>query len=228
MKFSLGIEDMEPRNWVAWVFEVPGCYARASTRDEAISSVPYALDETLARLTQAKFLALGSFQPPFEFVIAEEFRAFQSSPDYLVNAFFENDRSPLTVGDTEYAECLLGLNRRELLSVVANLPAAIRDKPIPGEVQRNINGILRHIGTAEWWYWDRLGLAFPQGERPDDPFELLAKVRDFTLTRLHGLVGDTQTTVCSGEQWSPRKLMRRAIWHERVHTLQIARYVKTM
>jgi len=227
MKINLGVEDLEPRNWVAWVFEVPGCYGRGSTRGEAISSVPGAFEETLARLRQAEFFAFDRYRLPIDFVIAEEFRAFQSSPDYLVNAFFENDRIPLTVGDTEYARCLLELNRRELLSIISVVPAAILNRPVSGEVQQNINGILKHIATAEWWYWDRLGLAFPRGERPDGLPELLAKVRDLTLTQLHGLVGNTQTTVSSGEQWSPRKVMRRTIWHERVHSLQIARYLKT-
>jgi predicted RNase H-like HicB family nuclease len=228
MKINLGVEDLEPRNWVAWVFEVPGCYARASTRGEAISSVPGALEEMLARLRQAEFLAFDGYRPPIDFVIAEEFRAFQSSPDYLVNAFFENDRIPLTVGDIVYARCLLDLNRRELLSVVSDVPVAARDKSIPGEAQQNINGILKHIGTAEWWYWDRLDMAFPRQERPDELFDLLTRVRDFTFTQLLGLVGDVRTTVRSGEQWSPRKVMRRTIWHERVHSLQIARYLKTL
>ena len=135
-------------------------------------------------------------------MVAEEFRVFRSSPEYIVNAFFENDKITLTDKDTEHTRSLLALNRHELLSLVSGLPAATLDRPIPNEVQQNIRGILRHIDPAEWWYWDRLGLAFPRSDRPDDVLEMLNKVRDHTLEHLPEFIGGTQTKICSGEQWS--------------------------
>ncbi len=226
MEFHIGIEDMEPGSWIAWVFEIPGCYARGSTREEAIDRVPEAVSETLDRLKQRGF-PVDDFRSPFSASIAEEFRAFNSSPDYEVNAFFDNDRIPLTDSDMGYARNILSVNRDELLAVISSLPESHLDREIPGEVQKNIRGILKHIGTAEWWYWDRLGKAFPRDEWPDNELELLNIIREFTLQNLTDLVGDSQTTVRSGEEWSPRKLVRRAIWHERAHTLQIRRYMES-
>jgi len=225
--FHLGIEDMEPNNWVAWVFELPGCYSRASTREDTIEIAPAAIQELLERLRQSSLLKMD---PPsdFEINISEEFRSIPYSPDYLVNAFFENDQIPLSVPDIIFGTHVLNLNRRELLSIAAHLPQNVLEKNIDGEVQKSIRGILRHIGTAEWWYWDRLGLTFPRTERPDDIFNLLDMVRQYTLEHISDLVGSTEKTTCSGEDWSPRKLLRRAIWHERVHTLQITRYLKSM
>lgn len=225
MAFRLGIEDIEPANWVAWVFELPGCYARGSTRKEAVGLAPASIEELQARLSQSGSLT-NEVRPPFSVVIAEEFRAFPSSPDYIVNAFFDNDRIPLTDDDIDYARSLLSLNRTDLMSIVSRLSEDTLDWEISGEIQRNIRGILRHIGTAEWWYWDRLGLAGPWQELPESLAELLGTVREFTLQHLPELVGSIQTSTCLGEQWSPRKLLRRSIWHERVHTLQIARYLK--
>jgi len=227
MDFHLGIEDMEPNSWIAWVFELPGCYARATTREEAIDRAPEAIAELLERLEQSGYPLLET-HPSINTNVVEEFRSFPSSPDYIVNAFFDNDRIPLTDVDIKYAQHLLSLNRNDLLAVVANLPAETVDREITGEVQKNINGILRHIGTAEWWYWDRIGLAFPREERPKEVFELLNKIREFTLQHLPELVGSGQTTNRSGEDWSARKLLRRAIWHERAHTVQILRYLKSM
>jgi len=225
MIYHVGVEDIEPGNWVAWVFEWPGCYARGATGEAAINQAPKAIAELQRRLHQSAFIA-DVPTPPIEVVLAEEFRGFSSSSDYIVNAFFENDKLPLTERDVEYARHMLDLNRRDLEATVSQLAAGVLDETIPGEVQNNIRGILRHIGTAEWWYWDRLGLTFPRDQRPDDAFKLLSKVRELTLARLPELIGGEQTTVRSGETWSPRKLVRRAIWHERVHTLQIGRYLK--
>ena len=223
-QYHIGVEDMEPGNWVVWVFELPGCYARGRTREEAVALAPAAIDEMIERLNRGGYRADGAVSP-VEVEAVEEFRAFPSSPDYLVNAFFEDDKRPLTKDDIAYAHCLLRLNRDELLSVVSDLRDAVLDREIPGEVQKNVRGIMTHIGTAEWWYWDRLGMAFPRAERPAEVSELLRLVRTFTLRRLPELVGSALTTTCSGEAWSPRKLLRRAVWHERVHTLQIKRYL---
>lgn len=167
-------------------------------------------------------------KPCEEIVIAEEFRGIRNTPDYIINAFFENDLIPLSESDIEYARAVFGMNRRDLLSRVSSLSPDILDLTIPNEVQQNIRGIIRHIGSAEWWYWDSLSLAFPRSERPEDVFAFLAMIRDFTLRRLPELIGNAQTTIRSGEKWSLRKLLRRAIWHERVHTLQIARYLEEM
>lgn len=225
--FHLGIEDMEPGNWVAWIFEFPGCYSRSSNREAAIKLAPDAIKSLTKKLRQAGLL---TFEMPLDFnvITAEEFRAFPSSADYLVNAFFDHDKIPLSGFDVIYGAGILGLNRKELLSIVVDLPQAILDRHLEGEVQKTIRGILRHIGTAEWWYWDRMGLAFPREKRPDDIFELLDKIRGFTIERLPDLLGNTQLTTCSGEAWSARKLLRRAIWHEHVHTAQIARYLKSL
>lgn len=224
MIYRLGVEDMEPGSWIAWVFDLPGCYSPASSREQAIESAPAAIEEMLSRLDRAG-IEIEHHLPPIEVNVVEEFRSFPSSPDYLVNAFFEDDKLPLTNDNVEYGRCVLEMNRRELLAIIDDIPEEILEKTITGEVQTNLRGIINHIGTAEWWYWDRLGLIFPREQRPREMKQLLTVIRDFTITHLPDLVGSDMTTVHSGETWSPRKLLRRTIWHERAHTIQIIRYL---
>ena len=90
----------------------------------------------------------------------------------------------------------------------------------PGE-RWSIAGILRHVGGAEWWYLDRLGLATPREDVPSEPFDRLDKVRTSLLETLLSLIGSQQVVGKDGEFWSPRKLLRRAAWHERDHILHI-------
>ncbi len=227
MHVRLGVEDMEPNNWVAWAFELPGCYARGPTRDEAVAQAPFAVRELIQRLRKAGWTGQG-YDNISESSVAEEFRAYPFGEDYLVNAFFENDRIPLINDDIEYADLLLGLNRGELLEIMQGMSQEEMERPIEGEVQGNIYGIIRHIGTAEWWYWDRLDMAFHRAERPIELEDLLRKVRRFTLDMLRTMLFDTRTAVKQGERWSARKLLRRTVWHERVHTLQIRRYLLRM
>jgi hypothetical protein len=68
-----------------------------------------------------------------------------------------------------------------------------------------------------------LGLAFPRQVVPEDPFQRLEKVRSKLVEVLPGLAGSTQVIGVSGEFWSPRKLLRRAVWHEYDHIAHIGK-----
>ncbi len=225
MEYHIGIEDVEPNNWVAFVFEWPGCCSRGRARQDALNGVTSAIEEMRSRLNDT-MVDTSAHQSPYTIKIAEEYQSFKSSPDYIVNAFFESDKIPLAKSDLVYAETIFDLNRKDLLNVISNLSDEVLDRPIDGEVQGDIRHIVKHIGTAEWWYWDRLNLAFPREQRPDDDiFKLLDTIRNFTLENLPRIVGSDQQTCRSKEYWSPRKLLRRAVWHERVHTMQIKKYL---
>jgi len=222
--YRLGIEDIEPNHWVAWVFELPGCYSKACNRDEAINNTPL-------RITQY-FEWLSSYgcevpHPPekIEVDVSESWVSFISEEDYIVNAFFEDDRRALSSDDVDYVLKLLEFTRKDLLQVVQQISPDRLDKPIEGEVQSNIRGILKHIATAERWYFDRLNMAFERKEMPDDVMDMLENMRAYTRHKLPQLVGYTQITERIGERWSARKLVRRTLWHERAHTQQIIRYL---
>ncbi|HUV26371.1 MAG TPA: hypothetical protein VMW34_03300 [Anaerolineales bacterium] len=90
-----------------------------------------------------------------------------------------------------------------------------------------ITCILNHVGNADWWYLDRLGLAFPRDELPAESGERLIKIRDHMLAVLPNLVDSTLVVGMDGEFWSPRKVMRRAVWHERDHTVNIQKLLSS-
>jgi hypothetical protein len=68
-------------------------------------------------------------------------------------------------------------------------------------------------------------LAIPYGELPAEPIEKLTEVRTLMLATLPGLASSTQVVGIDGEFWSPRKVLRRAVWHERDHTAHIQRLI---
>jgi hypothetical protein len=89
----------------------------------------------------------------------------------------------------------------------------------------SINGILGHVGGAEWWYMERLGMAFPRADVPEEPLAQLEKVRRHFNAALFKLDGVKQIVGVDGEFWSPRKALRRALWHERDHVDHIRKLV---
>ncbi|MEX2161450.1 MAG: DinB family protein [Anaerolineales bacterium] len=208
--YHLGVEDIEPNHYVAYVLELPGCFGNGKTSDAAIAS---------ARERLAVRLDRGG--PP-QVEVAEVFNSWSSSDDYIVNAFFEADRRPLTAAEIKGALKLLNESRRALLQVVARVPQDAFDRDDERAARGSITGTLLHIANAEAWYLDRLDLAPAWEQLPADPLARLESVRAHTLATLPALAGDARITELQGEHWSARKVLRRTLWHEADHTNQIA------
>ncbi|MEJ7762156.1 MAG: hypothetical protein WKF80_05130 [Thermomicrobiales bacterium] len=199
-EIAIGVEDIEPGRWVAWVFAIPGCFGAGPTEAEAVADVSRSIRQETGR------------EPFRSITVVEHWRAMvsQEDPDYLVNACFDDDYRPLSAGEVANGIARLTANRAALTDTLVT-------RPMMGEVAR----ITTHLATAERWYLGQLGLDAPVLGPDVIPMHRLAVVRDALLAALPALVGVELSTVDSGETWTPRKLLRRAVWHERDHTAQI-------
>jgi predicted RNase H-like HicB family nuclease len=227
--YRLALEDMEPAHWIAWALDVPGCYSSARTLEEAVANAPAAIAAYFAWRSEQDC----SFPTPsgaIETQVEETFQAFaaKDAPDTIVNAFFEDDRRPLTGWEIQNALQVLDWTRRDLDAVMGAMRPEQRSKPDARPAGRETPAdLLRHIADAENWYFSQLGLALGKELIPVDPPERLAAVRANSRAQLRLLAGEARITVAHAEQWSARKVVRRTLWHERDHTQQIARMLKS-
>lgn len=207
MPYRVAIEDIEPNHWVAWVLDVPGCFATTPSEEAAIGRVREALAAyALWRQQHADPLML---EEPLTFHIDERFHSFLSAPDYRVNACFHADRFPLTEAEIVEGCRILHHTRHDLLMVVE---AATRH-------DEQIQEIVRHIAQAERWYFAGLGLE--QATLDASAVAALDAVRRQSIEWLGQLVGDATHHERMQEGWTARKVLRRTIWHERDHTEQL-------
>ena len=71
---------------------------------------------------------------------------------------------------------MLTWSRDDLEQLVAPLTQQQREQKFPGE-RWSINGVLRHVANAGWWYLDRLNLAeISRDQLSNDPVERLNQV----------------------------------------------------
>ena len=224
MHYRLAIEDMEPNHWIAWVLDLPACFSPAKTRDEAIDNTPEVIAQYFVWLVNHNS-ALPVSNATIETEVVESFQSFPSEkdPEYIVNAIFNDGRRPMGYWEVEVVAGLLDWTRQDLLSVLNSMISTDLNKPIAGEVQGSIAGILRHIAIAEDWYFSQLGFALERWQIPKDPYGMLKTVRENTQKQLIKLVGTEQITENNSEQWSARKVLRRTLWHERDHTQHITK-----
>jgi|Deesub1362A_J573_1020465.scaffolds.fasta_scaffold00787_14 uncharacterized damage-inducible protein DinB/predicted RNase H-like HicB family nuclease len=207
------LEEMDGR-WIAHVLGLPGCFAHGATADQAVENIPAALERHRAwRLSIAQPFSI----PRGGVVVEEKIRAWESEPGYEVNAFFAADRPPLTAEDIRRYERLLAAARRDLLEAVEGLSPEELTRPVEGE-RWSMEGVLGHVARSELWYLDRLGLAPPWDELPCEALRSLQWAREILLHRLPALQACDEVRCVSGEVWSARKVLRRALWHARDHT----------
>ena len=228
MKFRVGIENHnEGFRSIAWILEHPGCFAYGGDEQEAIANSPGAIRAYAEWIQnhEPSWVPLDeAYEPQFEqiwtdYTINDEFDRVDCD-GYDVEPFFAHDWKSLTATDIERGLKLLDWSHADLLKVLENLTPEQWSYKKEGE-RWDIAGIVKHVGGAEWWYWDRLGMAFPKADVPNNPIERLKKIHELTNNLLPRVNGLKQVSGVDGEFWSPRKVLRRALWHKRDHTEHI-------
>jgi hypothetical protein len=226
MTFQVGIENNNDGRSIAWALEHPGCFAYGANADEAVLNLESAFikyagwilrheAQTWLNLPDAKieFVINGIWDV---YTINDGLDKTTDADGYSVESFFPYDWKPLPALEIKHGLAMLTWSREDLLNSVVGLSPAKSAATYPGE-RWSINGILGHVGGAEWWYLDRLDLAFPREQVPDEPLARLEMVRKQLVSALLKLEGAQKVIGVSGEFWSPRKVLRRALWHERDH-----------
>jgi hypothetical protein len=167
MLFRIGMENNVEGRSLAWVLGHPGCYAYGKDSAAALEAVPAAIQDYntwISSHIDQNWLEPGEIEIRLDeswevYCINEDYDLVQDG--YEVNAWFLDDWKPLTSEDVARGLQLLTMSRMGLEHSVKDLSQAQLEEKRPGE-RWSIAGILGHVGGAEWWYLDRLGLAFPR------------------------------------------------------------------
>jgi hypothetical protein len=234
MIFQVGIENNNEGRSIAWALEHPGCFAYGMKADAAVTNLEGTLNKYAGWILRHEPNTWLSFaEQDIEIVINGSWDVYFINDDldkitetdgYSVESFFPYDWKPLSKIEIKHALNMLSWSRIDLLKSVDGLSEAKLNQSHSGE-RWSINGILGHVGGAEWWYLDRLGLAFPRTDVPEQPLARLEMVRKHFDAALIKLAGVKQVVGLDGELWSPRKVLRRALWHERDHTDHIRKLI---
>jgi len=221
MLIKVDLENGFEGRSIAWVTDHPGCFAYGENGSEAILRVPQTLvsyQRWMEKHTAESWLAdLGDFD--VRLVEALEWDGSgKGGPNW-----FQSDAAPLSETDVDRGLKLLAWSRADLLKLVSELTPSEMDQIFEGE-RWPIRGILGHVANAEFWYLDQMGLSgLTSRELARDAFERLSQVREKMELALPGLVGNGEVREVDGEKWSARKILRRAMWHEKDHIQHVVR-----
>lgn len=220
MVYRVNLEELEGQ-WIAHVADLPGCFAVGRTFSAALAQTSTAIANYLAWLhTHGEAIDPHEVTPE----LGEVHRAWSTPGGGEANAFFATDRVPLTMGEITRLSQLLEWTRADLLAVVQEVKPAELTQAV--ENQWAIRDILNHLGRGERWYLDRLDLA--GDSPPPEVMEQLRVVRARLQRLMPSFANVDRVVVKDLELWSPRKLLRRALWHERDHTAHIRQFLRRL
>jgi hypothetical protein len=224
LQIRIAVENGNDGRSLAWALDHPGCFIYAPDESTAILSLPRAYlhyAEWVSKHTSSSWAKTGSI----DIRLVEVWQCYYINAAYQIkedgieiDAWFRDDWRPLSKLEIDRGKQLLGWSREDLMSGVQTLSPDQLGYHAPGVERWTIYRILGHIANAEWWYLDRLGLApWDKNELPEDPFTRLKFVRQRVMGVLDTLAGKEIVTGLQGEFWSPRKMLRRLLYHERDH-----------
>ena len=227
-RWDIYLEVDDEGRCIGHVAALPGCFARAASRDAVERQLPDAIrryldwldahDEPAPRWNDGDSVrvvgmteGVGPFDPG---------DAAMLLPD---------ERLPLTDEDLERSLRIAGHSRAELLELVADLDDAALDwKPHAEEM--TIREILRHVGNAEdlppeWDDDDQLPLfAFLEIERRT----VFEQLRSLPESARAEVFHPSVWTRHPEEPWTARKALRRMLEHEREHLGHIRAILTTI
>jgi predicted RNase H-like HicB family nuclease/uncharacterized damage-inducible protein DinB len=189
---------------VAHVPALPGASARGETTQQARENIRNAIEEYLALLRD-----VGEQVPKTGEDVHLEFEEVDSST-------FLTDYDILHPNEMETLFRWMAISRQELMDLVKSLPEGALGWKADEETP-SIRDILCHMAESDLWYTDRLK------QWPEAPLFRLAATRGVALERLRALSDEElgRVTVHEGQEWTPRKIVRRMLEHEREHIAQL-------
>ncbi len=231
MQIRVGLENNIEGRSLAWVLDHPGCFAYGRDGTEAILRVPQALityREWIGEKTNASWL---SNLEDFDIALVEVFECYNNllgDREIEINAFFQDDARAFSAAEIEQGSLLLNWSRADLEQLVSSLSQEQREQKFSDE-RWSINGVLRHVANANWWYLDRLNLAtVARDQLSNDPVERLNQVHGLLISSMDELKNGSELLEVEGETWSARKVLRRVLCHIRDHHFHIERLMSLL
>jgi predicted RNase H-like HicB family nuclease/uncharacterized damage-inducible protein DinB len=230
-RYGVYLEIARNGQCYAHVPDLPGCFVRAASRDEALGQLPEVIRAYGAWLGRHGEPAPPD-EDPLEIQVNGECSGCGPFDPGDTAELLPADREPVTPEQMEGHLRLLDHSRGDLLALVRDLPDTVLDWQADADAL-SVRRLLRHVGNAEEWYVSRLVAPEtlpPEWEHDEELpiLEFLEMERRTAFLRLRQLGEHERSVVCyptqwtnhPEEAWTARKALRRFLEHEREHTAQ--------
>ena len=194
-----------------YAVDLPGAYARGE-------SLPAAIAKMTAEIKS--YLAWKGDPVPdlIEIVIAEEKESELDIRDADSDAIFDSEKAPLTREEYEVLKALALRSAKDFLALYESIPdkdagqSPLR-KTFYGQVPHTAREMYAQTKSVNAYYFGEIGI-----EADNEGDILTCRRRGFEALEAHpDFLHMPAAEGSYGEYWSVRKMLRRFIWHDRIH-----------
>jgi hypothetical protein len=224
----------------AFVPDCPGCWVFGRTKESALKKVRSAVVDWIEWLRRqggeipysGRNLRVD-LRRQIEIEVAEMMQvAYNPAKAGKPEPLFWSEVLPVKKDDIRRTIKLMDYSRKDLRNLVSNLTKEQLNFKPPGQ-PRTIKNCLKHIGYVEPWYINRLNIELPENY-PKDVFEFLNYTREIVVNSLSDIHREKMREVFQPTKyksptcdlWTARKVLRRLVDHERLHTRYIQKVLK--
>lgn len=153
-----------------------------------------------------------------EIVIVGEKRSELAICDADSDVLFESEKAPLTAEEYKKLKALALKSAQDFLALYDSVPdknatAAPERKTFYGQVPRTANEMYEHTKNVNTYYFAEIAV---DADHDGNIYE--CRKRGFEALEARGdFLENVVVTGSYGEDWSLRKVLRRFIWHDRIH-----------
>lgn len=198
----------------------PGAFVRGASLDEAMDKWR---DEMASYLRWRDGVPLPGAN--FTSRIVQEKFSDLHVDDADSDVLFESEKPPLERGGFEALRELCLRSAGDFLAVYESVPEKDRAFFPPretfyGTVPRTAEEIYQHTKNVNSYYWGEIGV-----EAGNEPDILSCRKEGFALLeRQSGFLKNPVFDGSYGELWTLRKVLRRFLWHDRIHAKALIRH----
>ncbi len=199
-----------------------GAFTRGTSKDLAIQKMP---SEIKSYLMWKGDLVTDSFEPE----IVQEKCSDLTISDADSDVLFDEERKELSVSEYEELKALVLKSARDFLSLYEAIPDKNKScLPVRvtfyGQVPRTASEMYEHTKNVNDYYFGEIGVVTDNEgnivECRERGFAVLESQPNFLKNIVH--LGSYN------EEWSLRKVLRRFVWHDRIHAKAMYRMALKM
>lgn len=208
--------------YIGYVVELPGAFVRGKTEEEAIAKVNREVNLYL------KWLGLKS-KTDYRIQIVQRHQSNLRVEDADNEILLEADKG--VTGEEDLGDLfeLVRYSGESFLQLYTKtkLKDWVDEKRIRktfyGDNPKCVQEIFDHVKACQYYYLSRSKVPF---EKKEEDF---LKIRGYCLEKIEGLYGVNKNSTIyevDDELWTLKKILRRFIWHDRIHGKAIVRILE--
>lgn len=214
MQLIRAVIEYNAQGFLIYADNFPGAYARGKTEGEALAKLN-------AEVQSYRLWATGHAPPQNELIqtrVVQRKRSDVQICDADTDIIFATEQVPLTAAEYDELKALAvksAVNFEELyLSVPDKNKTTLRvRKTFYGRIPRTANEMYEHTNNVTNYYVGEIGVTM---DNLPNITENRCKALECVELKPHYL-DNTVYDGSYGEQWSLRKVLRRLLWHDRIH-----------